>query len=270
MGRSQQGVAHQCPKCGGEFSNKRKVFCPHCGVNMYEYARSLNKTERLGLDQSGEFTESYGQEGETPQGVCPRCDKDDAVWKLSSVVEWGSASGTFSGPSVSVTRMDGKWGTTGGYTSLSGSTKTELARMLEPPAEPAKPGGLGCLDVLFYLGVMIICATMAGTGLVLGIMAVGDSNESLTARVLLFLFLLGVSVIGFVGLFQTFKYFEKNHRKKKKQSAARYAEEKPAWDAAMRKYRRSYYCFRDGIVFDPETGTACDPSRLVEYLYLSS
>lgn len=199
--------------------------------------------------------------------VCPECHKDDAIQKVTSITAAGEASGTFSGPSVGLTRVDGKWGTTGGYTTLSGHTTTELARMLQPPVEPAKPGGIGCAGVLFFIAVSIMFATIGGAGLVIGFIALSDSGESAVVRILVFLLLLGCAAFGFFGLFQAIKYFGKDDQKKKETSAARYATEKPAWDAAMRRYTRSYYCFRDDIVFDPETAASCNPVQLAEYLY---
>jgi hypothetical protein len=50
--------------------------------------------------------------------VCPVCGKNDAIQKVSGVVASGQASGTFSGPTGGVVNVDGKWGTTGSYTSL--------------------------------------------------------------------------------------------------------------------------------------------------------
>lgn len=68
--------------------------------------------------------------------VCPVCGKDDAIQKVSSVVSSGQSSGTFSGPTGGVVHVGGKWGTVGGYTSLSGRSTTEVAQLLTPPAAP--------------------------------------------------------------------------------------------------------------------------------------
>ena len=65
--------------------------------------------------------------------VCPVCGKDDAIQKVSSVVSSGQASGAFSGPTGGVAYVGGKWGAVGGYTTLSGRTSSELARLLAPP-----------------------------------------------------------------------------------------------------------------------------------------
>jgi hypothetical protein len=81
--------------------------------------------------------------------VCPVCGKNDTIYKVSGVVTSGQASGTFSGPSGGVVNVGGQWGTTGSYTTLSGSTATNLAALLTPPSEPKKRA-FGLITTLFY------------------------------------------------------------------------------------------------------------------------
>jgi hypothetical protein len=40
-----------------------------------------------------------------------------------------------------------------------------------------------------------------------------------------------------------------------------------AWEIAMSKWKRLYYCHTDGIVFDPEIGAQFDPPNTAEYLF---
>ena len=81
---------------------------------------------------------------EVDTGPGPICNKDDAIQKLSVIVASENSSGTFSGPSGGVTYVDGKWGSVGGYSSLSGSTMSELARRLAPPPAPQNKDRVGC------------------------------------------------------------------------------------------------------------------------------
>jgi len=74
-----------------------------------------------------------------PAIVCPHCNKDDAIQKVSAIVDAGISSGSYSGPSTSHVSIDGKSGTSYGYSFLSGSGMTELARQFIPPSEPRKP-----------------------------------------------------------------------------------------------------------------------------------
>lgn len=212
--------------------------------------------------------------------ICPVCGKDDAIQRISSIVSSGEASGTFSGPSVGVTRVDGKWGTTGGYTTLSGSTRTQLASKLARPKEPEKPSGFGCwwiaiallavpsfFQIFLFPGCAAVACILTDPDAPLGTF----NNEPLYVSP-------GVGVLGgfaWVGLgvaacLLVLHFIRRAENNKKSKEARVYGEQKPRWDAAMEKYSRSYYCHRDDVVFDPETGTACAPSRLMEYLYSSS
>jgi len=178
--------------------------------------------------------------------LCPVCGKDDAIQKLSAIVASGQASGTFSGPSVGATRVDGKWGTTGGYTTLSGSTVTELARKLASPPQPQPKGGC-----VVALGVLL-----GGLFVLNGLLVSGDTSVGLGPA--LALILVGVCVIAL-----PIAYY-------KKEQVRVAAQEEPAWEESMRKWQRLYYCFRDDLVFDSQTGETCQPDSLTEFLHSAS
>ena len=160
---------------------------------------------------------------------------------------------------LGVTRADGKWGTTGGYTTLSGSTATELARKLSAPPEPELEGGCARAVLVTYCGLNALGFMLLG---IVG--ALGENIDfiglgQLPSIALAFaLSLVLVVVTGWI-LIRHKRFYE-----------AKYAEEKPAWDAAMERYKRLYYCFRDDIVFDPATGQTCQPQSLKEFLYSAS
>ena len=42
---------------------------------------------------------------------------------------------------------------------------------------------------------------------------------------------------------------------------------KAAWDNAMERWNRLYYCNRDDIVFDPETNETCSKKDLKQFVY---
>ena len=189
--------------------------------------------------------------------VCPVCGKDDTIQRLSAIVSSGQASGSFSGPSASVTHVDGKWGTTGGYTTMSGSTTTVLARKLSPPPEPRKGLGFHMLVYLFLAAVLAFfsCGVATGVSLLLFPNLEGDPATVVYGIVLVGLFVGGLTVLQ-----RWSKTWQTNQE-------ARYAKEKPAWDRAMERYDRAYYCFRDDAVFDADTGQTCRPESLREFLY---
>ena len=168
--------------------------------------------------------------------ICPVCQKDDAIQRVVAVVQAGQASGLYSGPSGGVTHTDGKWGTVSGYTTLSGSTTSNLARLLAPPPEPQKKG----LGFLFWgmIFLVIVMNWLYGTYHIITLLAIASS--------IIF-------------------FFQAN--REKVQSETRYASEKPAWDTAMEKWNRLYFCHRDGKVFDPENSDTCEPSQIRELIY---
>jgi hypothetical protein len=42
---------------------------------------------------------------------------------------------------------------------------------------------------------------------------------------------------------------------------------KQDWDEVFQKWKQLYYCSRDGIVYDPDTGESCDPDEIKEFIY---
>ena len=198
----------------------------------------------------------------TQHVVCPIHGTGDNIQRISGVVSGGQAHGTFSGPTGSVVNVDGKWGAAGGYTTLSGSTISNLAASLTPPREPKKRafGWLATIFMYYLFGswiVMGVAIAMTPTWLlvsspqgwisVLGIVGV--------ALCLTFLFI-GLGALGFRW------YINKN-----KQVQLEYPAKKRAWDQAMARWNRSYYCFRDDVVFDPDNGESCRPQDLNQFLY---
>ena len=71
-----------------------------------------------------------------PTIVCPQCENDSSIQRVSAVVADGTSTGSFSGPSGALTYSDGKVGSASGYTYLSGEAITNLASMLNLSPEP--------------------------------------------------------------------------------------------------------------------------------------
>lgn len=72
----------------------------------------------------------------TGTNICFRCGKDDAVQSVPAIVMSGTARGVFSGPSGSIMYIDGKSGYSSGYSHLSGTMTSDLARALAAPLPP--------------------------------------------------------------------------------------------------------------------------------------
>jgi hypothetical protein len=218
-----------CTECGNEVAKGDK-FCKQCGYSIIEENLSVRKT----LKQSE--VSNYIK--------CPICGEHDAVAKVSTIVKSGSYSGAFSGPTTSVSYSDGKWGIASGVTTMSGTTITDLARILSPPAHPStlKSIGRGCLyPIYIYLGLVVI-------GILLFIYwgMVGDEVlRNLQDYLSLTLCSIFFGAIGLIPYFLIKKKINVDQNK--------YLKYKPKWENAMRNWQRLYYCGRDDIVFDPTT-----------------
>jgi hypothetical protein len=163
--------------------------------------------------------------------TCPVCGAADRIQKVSAVVAAGTTSGEFAGPSVGVTRREGRWGGIATYTTLRGSSATYLAGCLRPPARPgisriyqdstafwtAVVFSLLAFGLLLYAGVAVRgalgwgMAIVAGGGMLLLVPAV-LARESRTRA---------------------------------------YELQLASWKRAMERWDRLYYCHRDDVVFEP-------------------
>jgi hypothetical protein len=175
--------------------------------------------------------------------ACPIDNKDDSIQKVSAVVSSGQSTGTFSGPTGGIVSVDGKSGGVSGYTTLRGGSTSQLATLLAPPQEPAKPHGFGRWWFILWI-VPYVAGGVAGA----------TSNSALLAFIVGFLIL--------ILLLWAQKVFKDN-------STVNYANEKPQWDKAILKWNRLYYCHKHDIVFDPDNGKTCTPPSLKEFLYQS-
>jgi hypothetical protein len=173
--------------------------------------------------------------------VCPKCSKDDAIEKLSSVASSGEAS-----------------------TYGSSSTEAVLARKLSPPQEPKRPGESCAVYVFLALGLWGLALVLIVVGIFLFVVAAIDSSPEFGRFVALVALGPGSIIIGIAMIPGGILLLTRTQRAAK----ARYGEKKPAWQKATVIYDRSYYCFRDDIVFDPETGRTADPSRFHSFLYV--
>ncbi|MDY7076737.1 MAG: hypothetical protein SXV54_07395 [Chloroflexota bacterium] len=167
--------------------------------------------------------------------VCPVCNKDQFVQKVSAVVSAGTVSGTFSGPSGGTIRSGNQSGTYGGYTSLSGTTASDLVLLLEAPKEPKMPRVMSKMDFLLWIALVVGGAFLTfGLSLIVGFLC----------------WLLVDIVIG-----------------DKEEERAKYAQKKAQWETARERWSRLYYCHRDGIVFDPVTDEYCQPADTQTFLF---
>jgi hypothetical protein len=159
--------------------------------------------------------------------VCPVCQKDDQIKKIAAIHMEGGSTGAFVGPMGGITILGGKLGITSGMTSLSGHSVTDLAQFLSPPEEP-KEYSSKILVPLCIIGIaMLLYGFVTGIGLAIGGI----------------LLLIIAAAIGFYK--QSSDMNEYSFRNKT---------EVDTWKKHMEIYNRLFYCSRDYISFDPNTG----------------
>lgn len=120
---------------------------------------------------------------------------------------------------------------------------TELAEKLSPPTEPGKKAKPGCGDLAFFVVIPLIGVIFGG------ILAFSQNPIG-------YVILIGT----LIGIFAyAFAFDNKGKRE--------YEQALPGWKKAMKKWGKLYFCFRDGLVFNPETNDTCTPEDLTDYIY---
>ncbi|HMR98328.1 MAG TPA: hypothetical protein PKE62_03655 [Anaerolineales bacterium] len=208
--------------------------------------------------------------------VCPKCNKDDSIQKLSAILATGISTGSYSGPSGGYVTVDGKSGNVSGYSHLSGSSITELAKLVSAPNSPNKPvkSMWGRVIAAIIVLVTYLCVIQTFLGIVFGITAyfLGDDflekygNNPILLLGIFVLFGISIAILVMVGKFST-KKLDKSAEGNYIKALEEYSIAKPKWDSAIEKWKRSYYCHRDSLVFDSEGQDSCEPTNLKEYLY---
>jgi len=176
---------------------------------------------------------------------CPECGKDDMIQKVSAIYSSGITSGSYSGPTsgVSVPIGSGKPSVIGGYTTLKGTSQTEISRKLAPPKHPTRPTN-GCL-ILSIIGLWMV-AGMFG-------MSIGKNSSVAPYFAIVVIFCIIGALIAY-----------NNSEQKKRRPEIEAAEKK--WQIAMSKWNELYYCARNDCVFTAE-GELASADRVADILY---
>jgi hypothetical protein len=187
----------------------------------------------------GGYFQGVNMIDETTKKICPICKRDDSIQRLSAIVASGTASGTFSGPSGGITHSGNETGTYGGYTTLSGTSMSNLARSLSLPNDPKFPTIYTPVETAF-LSILILVAGIVtlGLGFIVAILS------------LLVVVSRGPIVIG-----------------DPKQEIAKYTKNLVDLRLAKDYWLSLYYCHKDGIVFDPSKNEYCPPEETVTFVY---
>ena len=209
--------------------------------------------------------------------VCPKCKKDDSIQKLSAILATGISTGSYSGSSGGYVTVDGKSRNVSGYSHLSGSSITELAKLVSPPDSPNKPVKsmwtlmfTALIVLVTYFCVVQPCILSLSYGV--AVLALGENflNEYGNNPILLLgafvLFGVSISIPVLTGII-SYRKLNKSAETKYEKALEEYSVARPNWDFAMEKWNISYYCHRDSLVFDSESQDTCEPANLEEYLY---
>ncbi|MEI6166983.1 MAG: hypothetical protein WCS52_07290 [bacterium] len=206
--------------------------------------------------------------------LCPVCGKDDKLQKVSAVVSTNQHSSSSVGSSTGVTYDDGDFLVTQAYTSLKGSSISELAKALTPPAEPKKEetydGLWGCCAGGLR-GCLVMVAGLIGVSIFGGLSTLSNGSGGVVALLL-------IAAAGFV----YFKWRNEIRKllvdwgltkepddakvRRKAESDYDLSIRKRAWETSMVRWTRSYYCHRDGIVFDPLTNESYRPNVIAKQI----
>jgi len=145
-----------------------------------------------------------------------------------------------------------------GVTTIGGTTQSALAQLLTPPQKPSGASWMWyILPFIFPIGMLmapikktwIVPALVGGT-----IAVVGAALKSIPLEM--------VGVWGAI-LVTIIAYESALHET----SRTELPEKLRIWNQQINRWSRLYYCYRDDLVYDPETGRSCPPGQMNTLLY---
>ncbi len=182
---------------------------------------------------------------------CPQCGQIDSVRKVSAIVNSGTTSSSFSGYGDSIGYSRNGMVFTDEFITLTGSSQTHLSQFLSPPIQPqvnyfddytliiVLSGIIGLITVIIGLFQILVSQFVSGT----------------------FILLFGLSSLGvcvWVGV---------SHSDLNKNNEIRFKQEHWAWQKALSKWQKLYYCYRCDGVFLPNLNHIIPSQHAYDYLY---
>ena len=113
--------------------------------------------------------------------ACPIDNKDNTIQKVSAVVAGGTSTGSFSGLTSGVVDVDGKTGNLGGFSTLTGGTKSNLASFLASPRMPHQPSNMNLLIIFIAFWASIFLIGLGGAGVFITTLGLKNSFMGSTA-----------------------------------------------------------------------------------------
>jgi len=222
-----------CKECG-KIIKRNTVICPYCSVQVKELV-TKKQINRPGT--SIEPLEIISKDKLVKNNIyCPLYKHIDSIAKVSAVYASGVSVGRYSGTAVSlITPFSSNESSSIAVTpvSMGGINISELSRRLAPPPEPMYPSN-------FWFIIFLILACLS----------------------LLFIWLLVTlpSIILF-GALATWQGIRNNNKAKECK------EYQPIYEKAIMNWNKLYYCFRDDVVFNPETNKYASPEDIYNLIY---
>lgn len=199
--------------------------------------------------------------------VCPECAKDDQIRKVSSIYSEGRTDTVVTGRSTNVNVAAPLKSGNSSYvgvgqsnTTLSGTSQTGLSARLAPPPAPEKQG-LGCWWAFIIVGALGFFAPIDSKrkipmAISFAIFAVFFLlREDRTSSPVLGLIAIGGAISFYIfyilGLIEAGPKIEREHLANMQ-----------VWRSKMSRWEKLYYCYRNDVVFDPDSGKSASAGQL--------
>jgi len=200
---------------------------------------------------------------------CPSCDSNNRVEKVTSILKSQTSQTQGQMPVESVyTDSEGKVRSSTDYRNYSSSQASSLAQELAPPPKPTGNSYGFCLGYFIFqmLGIGFIGLIFILGGIMFLFSSIFTPQADAASRgvgIFISLLLIGAPIGGWLLFFYGYRYF----KNKKAEEQKRIDEtEGVAWQKAMQRWDKLYYCYRCDCVFIQ--GEESVPSREMRaYIY---
>jgi len=256
-----------CKNCGKKVSDDSK-YCKFCGELVPTQNEVADPEESLQIISKDT----------TLQGVirCPICNSSDMITKVSASYSSGISTGSYSGSAISfITPLSSKESSSVAYTPvrMSGYNISDLSKRLAPPSKPGGYSTGGCLQVfLVFLGLFGTSAISVILPLIftyIGIFASRDipPNEVSVSVIVMPIIGFIISIILIIFMWRRIINTNRGINVDAGKNKEKYESDIETWGNAIQKWDKLYCCFRDDIVFSPETGEHAPVDNIANLLY---
>ncbi len=291
-------ISFKCPHCGNAITAPDTAAgvsgpCPKCRQTVTA-PNTQNSGAPAQMAPSAPIAPRQGSAKATAPALhnadpftCPACSGGE-VQKVSAIVQTGTWNGGTRGAAATdgmyVGRewnqgQGGAWEVGGVHAQTRYSTTTrlttDLAQMLQPPAEPRRPAvsqfslgfcitdGLSNMGIGALIGGLVgVCAAVAYSGCASA--ASSGSGDAVAIRIGVGIFALGILIPGFLTALSIRDYLKEKGTYPARQ--AEYERNLSAWQQAMRWWDSLFFCPRCGNVYNSETGQTAPPTEMTTLL----